>query len=118
MGPPLSDADSREAVKEAERRAKEKVPPGYMDAAKGNANAAGDYLVWVQILREARHQRTDVLLITANLKEDWWRRAQGQVRGPRPELVAEMRREAQVSLFMLPPRELLVRARQLLRIEA
>jgi hypothetical protein len=117
VGPPLSDADHREAVKEAERRAKDKTPPGYMDAAKGNANAAGDYLVWVQTLREARRRRTDVLLVTADLKEDWWRRPQGQLRGPRPELVAEMRREAQAGLFMLPPKDLLVRARQILQIE-
>jgi len=106
VGPPLSETDRMEAVKEAERRAKVKVPPWYMDAAKGKGNAAGDYLVWVQILREARRRRTDVLLVTADLKEDWWRQAQRQrqVRGPRPELVAELRREAQVGLFMLPPK--------------
>jgi hypothetical protein len=117
VGMPLSESDHQKALKEAERRAKDKVPPGYMDAAKGNANAAGDYLVWAQILREARDRKTDVLLVTADLKEDWWRKWQGQLRGPRPELVAEMRQEAGVGLFMLPPKGLLVRARQLLSVE-
>src|SRR5690242_11422468 len=36
--------------------------------------AAGDYLVWTQVLREARQRQCDVLLVTGDVKEDWWRR--------------------------------------------
>jgi hypothetical protein len=39
--------------------------------------------VWAQIVREAARRRRDVLFVTGDVKEDWWRRHRGQFRGPR-----------------------------------
>lgn len=50
------------------------------------------------------------------MKEDWWRRERGEIRGPHPDLVEEMRRFANVQLFMLRPESLLLQARQVLQI--
>ena len=51
VGPPLAEADYREAVQEGLRRVDSKTPPGYKDKNSGEEN--GDYLVWVHVLREA-----------------------------------------------------------------
>ena len=98
-------------------RAEEKRPPGYKDAGKDDAEAAaGDYLIWRPVLLRARAHSRDVLIITGDVKEDWWRKERGETRGPRPELVEEMKNFANVRLFMLRPASLLVLARRILQI--
>jgi hypothetical protein len=42
-----------------------------------------------------------------DVKEDWWREEHGERRGPRIELVDELRRRAGTQLFMLRPTQLL-----------
>jgi hypothetical protein len=116
VGRPLAKAEHDEALKEAKSRAEQKRPPGYKDHNKTDGGAAGDYLIWVQVLREARASQRDVLLITGDVKEDWWRREHGEARGPRPELVREIKEYANVKLYMLRPESLLIRARQALQI--
>ncbi|MFC7384318.1 PIN-like domain-containing protein [Sphaerisporangium rhizosphaerae] len=116
VGAPLGEDEHAEALAEARRRGQARIPPGYMDAAKDPEAAAGDYLIWVQTLREARRRRVDVLLVTGDLKEDWWRREGGEPRGPRYELAEEMAAVAGVGLFMLRPDDLLRRARSILRV--
>jgi PIN like domain len=117
VGAPLGEAEYEKAVKEAESRTAAKRPPGYKDTGKTEGSPAGDYLVWCQLLQEARRAKRDVLLITGDVKEDWWRREQGEIRGPRPELAQELRDFAGVRLFMLRPESLLVRARRALKIQ-
>jgi hypothetical protein len=117
VGHPLSRSDHLEAVEEARRRAEQLLPPGYKDAGKRGEAASGDYLIWAQVLAEAAQRRTSVLFVTGDAKEDWWRLEQGRPAGPRPELVQEMRTAAGCELFMLPPTDLLRRARELLPVE-
>jgi PIN like domain len=116
VGRPLGKSEHEEALKEAKTRADRKQPPGYKDLSKTDGAAAGDYLIWIQILREANARKRDVLLITGDVKEDWWRREHGEVRGPRPELVQEIKEYANVKLYMLRPESLLHQARQTLEI--
>ncbi len=117
VGRPLDQAEHDKASREARSRAEHKRPPGYKDHNKTDGTAAGDYLIWVQVLREAKATQRDVLLITGDVKEDWWRREHGQARGPRPELVRELKEHANVKLYMLRPESLLLRARQALKID-
>lgn len=107
VGEPLDEKDLAVALVEAQRRLDEKVPPGYMDRKKDNAEGAGDYLVWEQTLREAERRHSDVLFVTGDVKEDWWRTEGGERRGPRVELVDELRDRAGVRLFMARPGQLL-----------
>ncbi len=116
VGCPLGEEEYKKALSEAKRRADEKCPPGYKDIGKGGEASAGDYLVWLQVLLEARSRQRDVLIVTGDVKEDWWRKERGELRGPQPELVREMLRFANVQLFMLRPDSLLYRARQVLQI--
>lgn len=114
----LWDTETRAAkLAEGLKRADAGIPPGYRDKDKGNDLAAGDYLLWEQVLREAERRKTDVLFVTGDVKDDWWRRERGQVRGPRLELVEEMRERASVRLFMLRPESLLLHAGPVLEVE-
>lgn len=117
VGSPL-DADRKQnAIKEeAPLRFAENRPPGYMDKNK-DSNQAGDYLIWIEILEEAAQLRLDVLFITNDAKEDWWRLERRQTKGPNPQLVEEMRNFAGVRLFMLRPESFFKLAGDLLHIK-
>ncbi|MGW1780459.1 PIN-like domain-containing protein [Streptomyces sp. NPDC002143] len=107
VGAPLSREDYDKAIAEGMHRVDKRLPPGYMDNTKDGVGAAGDYLVWEQILREAARRHCDVLFVTADGKEDWWRKEQGFNRGPRPELTEELRTRGGGRLFMLTPKQFL-----------
>jgi hypothetical protein len=70
------------------------VALGYADAKKEGTGAAGDYVLWRQLLDEATKRKLPVLLVTNDQKEDWYRRLHGITIGPRTELIAEMLDEA------------------------
>ncbi|MFC7480311.1 PIN-like domain-containing protein [Luedemannella flava] len=107
VGPALDESSHDAAVREGLRRVELRLPPGYMDKRKGEEAAAGDYLVWEQLLIEAAQRRCDVVLVTGDVKEDWWREESGERRGARIELVEEMRKRSGGSLFMIRPAQLL-----------
>lgn len=112
VGRGLDETDYKKALEEAKQRAEAKRPPGYKDAGR-----PGDYLIWVETLREAERRQRDVLIVTGDVKEDWWRQEHGKQRGPRPELAEEMRTIAGTRLFMLRPESLLRHAREILQVE-
>lgn len=116
VGLALSEEAHARAVVEGLRRIAEREPPGYMDKKKDDEGAAGDYLVWEQVLIEAEGRRCDVLFVTGDVKEDWWRVEHGERRGPRIELVNELRRRSGMRLFMLRPPQLLDYARTALKV--
>lgn len=116
VGAKLAPGDQEKAVAEGLRRVDAKEPPGYRDKKKADDDAAGDYLVWEQILREAEARNSDVLFITGDVKDDWWRQEGGESRGPRLELVEEMRQRAGRRLFMVRPPVFLSLARDHLRV--
>jgi PIN like domain len=105
------------ALQEAQRRIDVELPPGYKDRSKGDDASSGDYLIWEQLLCEAERRQSDVLLVTGDVKDDWWRRERGQTRGPRLELVDELRDRAGTRLFMLRPDSLLLHAREVLKLQ-
>jgi HJR/Mrr/RecB family endonuclease len=112
IGSPLGSAGLRSAVDEAINfRYPNKIPPGYHDTDKlTDLAAAGDYLLWWETLTRARNDSTidSVLLVTSDSKPDWWEvDKKGKVVGPRPELVQEMRDEANKSLMLASLADLL-----------
>ena len=100
VGDEFDEITFKQAVADAMRRKEARIPPGYSDAKKGTPERqAGDYLVWRQLINEAQQHGRPVLLVTNETKEDWvLEGASSQILGPRPELVLEMRREANVQL--------------------
>ena len=109
IGAPTDVEARRRVIEDARQRVKDNRPPGNKDAGK-SSNAAGDCLVWFETLQEAKRRRVDVLFVTRDVKEDWWRIEHGQAKGPHPELAREMREVAGVRLFMLRPDSLLFHA--------
>lgn len=100
VGAPMKPKELDDARKEAERRIREKVPPGYKD--RGKDDPTGDYIVWRQIMTEAASRKLPVVLITDDSRsDDWYRREHGLTLGARHELREEMMREAGVPLLLM-----------------
>ncbi|MBM7770735.1 hypothetical protein JOD54_000939 [Actinokineospora baliensis] len=117
VGPRLAKKAHDAAVAEGRRRTQASEPPGYKDKKKDDAKAVGDYLVWEQTLVEATDRGVDVLFVTGDTKEDWWREEGGQRRGPRVELVDEMQARCGTNLYMIRPAQLLELAKAELDID-
>jgi hypothetical protein len=90
------------ANKEGARRLLAKEPPGYRDAGKGD-RAAGDYLVWAQLIDEAKARGHDTVFVTSDKKDDWWRKEGGAWLGPRIELSDEFGRLTDRRIFLMDP---------------
>ncbi|MFE1332648.1 PIN-like domain-containing protein [Streptomyces microflavus] len=118
VGEPMPPAERTEALLEAKRRADASIPPGYADfASKPDDQAAGDYIIWKQVIAQASMTGQDVLLVTGDIKEDWWTPRSGQnLARPRSELQVEMRNEAGVELFMMTPSQLLAEASGIFKV--
>lgn len=99
VGTSMEPGELEEAKKEAERRITEKIPPGYLDRKKDDPT--GDYLVWRQLLMEAKARNLPVVFISDDTKEDWYQQFKGMTLSARRELREEMTREAGVPLLML-----------------
>lgn len=104
-------------IEEAKKRFAKKIPPGYMDADKASDRGAGDYIVWRQVLDHVKATPSNVLLITQDVKEDWWADSGGSAMRARPELVQELRREAGAELLLMRPHDLLGLASEALGVE-
>ena len=101
IGEDFTHEERQAAEQEGGRRLADRLPPGYKDGK------IGDYLVWEQTLKESSRRADDVLFVTGDVKEDWWRIEKGQKRGPRKELFDELMARSGRRLFMLRPGTLL-----------
>jgi len=117
VGPaPVSGEDLTVLIEAGDARYENKIPPGYSDAnkEKNPAEASffhdglkydrkfGDLILWRQIIDYAKkHNKKSVMLVTSDRKEDWWWREKGMTVGPRPELVREIKKKAEVDLFWM-----------------
>lgn len=103
---------------EAERRFKNKIPPGYMDENKEKSadpvfsysgisymRKYSDFLVWNQILEHSKEAGfSDLIFITDDNKEDWWlkvRQNGEKTISPRPELNSEVFLKTDVKRFYM-----------------
>ena len=100
VGDPLSNEANAELELEGERRYKERIPPGYKDVDKDDHRKYGDLRVWFQIIDWAKDVQKNIVLITDDAKEDWWLIHNGNVVGPRPELLQEIAEKAGVMFHM------------------
>lgn len=113
---PTTQLELDDLVLHGDDRYKDKIPPGFADIDKDkNPNEAtfvfdhiryqrkfGDLILWRQIINHVKDLNIKtVLFITADRKEDWWWREQGQTIGPHPELIREIKREGLVDLFWM-----------------
>ncbi|MBB5474793.1 DUF4935 domain-containing protein [Cellulomonas hominis] len=79
------------------------IPPGWRDDKPTPTAAAGDYLLWAEVLEHAASLRMPVLLVTEDVKDDWWLKKDGAMTA-QPQLVAELyRASGQPYAQMLAP---------------
>lgn len=85
---------------EGEERYKNNTPPGYKDIKKTGSYKVedrefvrkfGDLILWQEIIKMAAEKKAPyVVLITGDVKEDWWIEKRGKKLGPRKELLNEI----------------------------
>ncbi|WP_320067210.1 PIN-like domain-containing protein [Micromonospora sp. RTGN7] len=110
VGDEFDEQNRADALTEAERRAKEKIPPGFKDAGK-STGGHGDYFVWRQTLDEANRRSTSHLVfVTGDRKEDWYLKAKGKIIAAQPELAEEVHRWCGAQLVLMSTQTLLFHA--------
>lgn len=137
VGLPFPEQQKKKLYEEADRRYSAKIPPGYMDdgnnqesrVGKSTDKKYGDYILWRQTLEHAksvfqgRQGKQPLLLVTADFKEDWWRKQEtaspaeqgiGAARagGARYELIVEAREMAGATLILQSPTDFIRQAAQ------
>tara|TARA_B100002051_G_scaffold272974_1_gene310778 strand:+ start:1741 stop:3132 length:1392 start_codon:yes stop_codon:yes gene_type:complete len=90
----------QEIYKIGEKRYDSKIPPGYKDSKKDGAylhedkefiRKYGDLILWFEIIEKAISDKLKyVVLVTGDVKEDWWFEKRGRKLGPRLELLNEI----------------------------
>src|SRR5690606_12214134 len=97
VGDDFAKEELEKLYRDGKRRYDEKIPPGYMDMKEkqneGNRSLYGDIIVWKQVIEKAKTVDQSIILITDDLKEDWWYKFKGKTISPRPELIKEFHEE-------------------------
>jgi hypothetical protein len=103
-------------VSEGLRRFENKTPPGFGDTSKSGDARAGDYLVWIQALREAEARGAPYLVMVTEDSEkgDWYDREEGETLGASLALVRESAAVAKSRLLLVRTTRLLNLARRAL----
>lgn len=101
VGAPYTEEQLAKIYKEGELRYSKLTPPGYKDAqTKKDDGKFGDLIIWLQMIDYAKQTKSPIILVTDDVKEDWWLRINGKTIGPRPELINEMQKEASVEFYI------------------
>lgn len=86
--------------KDGTKRYESKIPPGFMDIKKEGSyffedkeyiRKFGDLILWKEIIKLAKDKKLKhVVLVTGDVKEDWWEEKRGKKIGARKELLNEI----------------------------
>ena len=98
-GEDASIEKQKEIKEEAQRREKNKIPPGYMDNNK--EENYGDYYIFYSIIEKAKREKKDVIFVTDDEKEDWYLIKNGKKLGGRRELLQEFYVETNHQLLLI-----------------
>jgi len=115
VGQPYTEEKLKQICKEGEDRYAKSKPPGYKDAkTKDGDRAFGDLVLWLQVMDKAESDKVPVVIVTDDVKDDWWWRHEGKIVGPNPELVDEIRSKAGVDFYMYVSDQFMEYAREYL----
>jgi hypothetical protein len=93
---------------EAKKRYSQLIPPGYKDSSKNRDSKKRvltynslklnrefcDFYIWkeiIEIAKDSHKSKINLIFITDDVKEDWWRIESGNTTGPRIELINEIK---------------------------
>lgn len=114
---------ARKIQKRVERfmtyRLPNQIPPGFKDGLKRpDIAAAGDYLVWCEILTLAAGDARPVLFVSDDVKEDWLQKGgKGHRDQPRPELLAEFAERSSAIYHQMTWKDFIKKAGPLLDVD-
>ncbi|MGE1095572.1 PIN domain-containing protein [Bacillus altitudinis] len=110
VGDPYTEDELKVIMVDADDRFSKNIPPGYKDLKDKKGirfyngvqiqNKYGDYILWRQVLDYAKKNKSSVIFLTDEKKEDWWYEAKGRTIGPRIELLNEFSFHSKKSFYM------------------
>ncbi len=100
IGINYSEEKLTEIKKEGKERYEKKVPPGYKDDKKPEDKKYGDLILWYQIIDKAIESKKPIILISGDVKEDWWLEKNGKRIMPLPQLKKEIFEKAGVDFHI------------------
>ena len=100
VGESYTEEELEHLYKEGQDRYDKKIPPGFKDNAKQDNKKYGDFILWKQIIDKAIQTKKSIILISGDVKEDWWLEKDGQRIMPLPKLKKEIYRLANVDFHI------------------
>lgn len=82
-----------EVYKRGEDRYEKLIPPGYKDNNKQSPSKYGDLVIWYEMMDVAKIQKSHVLFISDDRKDDWVLNIDGKDYGTRRDLIKEFYNE-------------------------
>lgn len=92
---PFSQLELYRLCETGKKRYEKSVPPGYKDNDKDGIRKYGDYIWWSQILQYAKKEKKNIILVTDDVKSDWWNEKEDGSIELREELFNEFRKTKQ-----------------------
>ena len=95
---PFSQDEIAEMDLCGQERFDRRIPPGYADMEKLGVRVVndtsyqlkfGDLYFWEEVIRISKNENKDVVLVTSDMKEDWWQVVNERRIGPLPSLLFE-----------------------------
>jgi hypothetical protein len=121
VGAPFSSQELLDLKAIGAQRYEQEIPPGFKDRDKDERVRYNDLFIWKQILRMGAGDESQVarasIFVTNDRKDDWWRRKQGVILGPRTELIREYIDETGESFHMYTPSSFLQAAQKYLMVD-
>jgi len=118
VGEKYNEKEIKKIYEEGKLRYEKKIPPGYEDSkTKKDEQQYGDLIIWHQLIDRAKKDKTPIILITSEQKEDWWYKFKGEIISPRPELIEEMNDKSETSFYMYRVEPFLIHAKEYLKTD-
>lgn len=110
IGEALTQDEELEIIKTGDERLGNNIPPGYVDykdkSKRPGLDKYGDYIIWFQMLKEARDRKKPFVFVTFDTKDDWYKLIKFSnskvLVGPRPELIEEFQEASQTEIWFYP----------------
>ncbi|HBI17564.1 MAG: hypothetical protein UR60_C0047G0006 [Candidatus Moranbacteria bacterium GW2011_GWF2_34_56] len=100
VGSEYTNEELDKIKKEGQERYMRKIPPGFKDDQKSEEKKYGDLILWFQIIDKAKKSKRSIVLISGDIKDDWWLKKEGRRIMPLPQLKKEMIAEAGVEFHI------------------
>jgi hypothetical protein len=101
IGIPFTNDRLDQLYEDAKTRYDQEIPPGYKDSRKDEPKRFGDFVIWSQVIDQAKLEQKPAIFVTRDAKEDWWWiHNNNHTIGPRVELVDEFLRETGQNLLI------------------